>query len=114
METLKNKKKCEDHCPNCGASMVDVNWLSMESDTIPYMWGTCKKCNCEFREEYTYNCTMFTLGDVPRVPCTIPMNKFYNFMDEVPKGERVSTPEDCAACVDETKCEDKHCLIGGG
>jgi hypothetical protein len=45
-----------------------------------------------------------------RIPCTYPMNEFYNFYDEVPIGSRVSTPEDCEAC-DETDCDLRHCLI---
>jgi len=46
-----------------------------------------------------------------RIPCTYPMNDFYNFEDEVPKGSRVSTIEDCESC--ECKdCDLRHCLIG--
>ena len=46
-----------------------------------------------------------------RIPCKYPMSDFYNFEDEVLKGERVSTADDCEDC-DSDDCENtKHCLI---
>jgi hypothetical protein len=45
-----------------------------------------------------------------RQKCKYPMSNFYNFEDEVPKGTRVSTPEECETC-DETECSLKYCLI---
>ena len=47
-----------------------------------------------------------------RIPCSYPMNEFYNFEDEVPAESKVSTPEDCEACMEEN-CDNKHCLIIG-
>jgi hypothetical protein len=38
------------------------------------------------------------------------MSKFYNFEDEIPDGERVSTVDDCNKCMEED-CDDRHCLI---
>ena len=38
------------------------------------------------------------------------MSAFYIYEDEIPKGERVSTPEDCEKCDDED-CDVRHCLI---
>ncbi len=46
-----------------------------------------------------------------RIRCTYPMSDFHNFEDEVLKGERVSTADDCEDC-DIDDCENtKHCLI---
>jgi hypothetical protein len=45
-----------------------------------------------------------------RQKCKYPMSEFYIFEDEVPKGSRASTVEDCEAC-DETECDLRHCLI---
>lgn len=42
--------------------------------------------------------------------CPYPLSKFYTYMDEVPKGTRVATPEDCEDCA-VAKCDNKHCLI---
>lgn len=49
-----------------------------------------------------------------RVPCTYPMNEFYNFEDEVPDDTRVSTVDDCLGCndMDCAKSDAKYCLIG--
>ena len=47
-----------------------------------------------------------------RKRCTYPMSLFYIYEDEVPRGVRVSTSEDCEDCEDMKDCEDsKHCLI---
>lgn len=47
-----------------------------------------------------------------RKRCIYPMSEFYIYEDEVPKGTRVSTPEDCEDCDGMNGCEDsKHCLI---
>jgi hypothetical protein len=37
------------------------------------------------------------------------MSEFYNFEDEVPKGSKVSTVDDCEDCADD--CGERHCLI---
>jgi len=51
-----------------------------------------------------------------RVPCTYPMNEFYNFEDEVPDGSRCSTVHDCLQCdeMDSGDCELRQCLIEDG
>jgi hypothetical protein len=43
-------------------------------------------------------------------PCTYPMNQFYNYMEEVPDGTRVSEMDDCLSC-EEKDCEERYCLI---
>jgi len=45
-----------------------------------------------------------------RVRCTYPMSDFYTYMDEVPKGTKISTPEDCEKC-EEEDCDMKYCLF---
>lgn len=44
-----------------------------------------------------------------KTPCSYPMNKFYNFIEDVPDGERVSNTNDCEKCTE--PCEEMHCLI---
>ena len=46
-----------------------------------------------------------------RKRCSYPMSKFYIYEDEVPDGERVSTPEDCEKCDDDCCQDEKYCLI---
>ena len=47
-----------------------------------------------------------------RKKCAYPMSKFYNFEDEVPNNERVSTLEDCEKCEAMNGCdENRHCII---
>lgn len=106
-------KKCYNHCPNCGACIRDIDWGPTEGDMELFQTATCKKCGCDFTELHTYNTTIFTVGHVKRIPCPAPMNQFYNYMDEVPDGTRVSTPEDCEKCEDKNCFPVKHCLIGG-
>lgn len=46
-----------------------------------------------------------------RKRCTYPMSQFYIYEDEVPKDERLSTPEDCEKC-EVIGCNDGvHCLV---
>jgi hypothetical protein len=45
-----------------------------------------------------------------RQKCKYSLSDFYIYMDEVPKNERVSTPEDCEKC-DEGCINEKHCII---
>ena len=47
--------------------------------------------------------------DKERIRCKYPMSKFHNFEDEVLKGEKVSTLEDCEDCAKD--CGKLHCLI---
>ena len=47
--------------------------------------------------------------DKERQRCKYPMSEFHNFEDEVPKGTRVSTLNDCEDCADD--CGERHCLI---
>lgn len=107
-----NEKVCENQCPNCGATSDDIEWGHVEKDSPIYQSGTCKKCGCKFDEVHSYSVTMFNLGDVSRVPCTAPLNDFYNFMDQVPDGN-ISTSFDCAKC-EEQRCDLKHCFIIDG
>jgi len=58
------------------------------------------------------------MAEKKRVRCPYPMSEFYTYEDEVPKGTRVSFPEDCDGCDGLTdgdgnnSCEDsKHCLM---
>ena len=108
----KIDKKCESHCPNCGAGIDDIEWGRMESGATPNQSGTCEKCGCEFDERYEYQATTFTVGQVKRVPCTYPLSEFYTYMDEVVDGDRASTTEDCEKC-NEEDCDIRHCLISG-
>jgi len=105
-------KKCENHCPNCGAGMDDIRWGKLTSDKFPTQPGVCKLCGCDFDEVHGYQTTTFTVGEVPRLPCPFPVDRFYTYMDEIPKGDRVSTTEDCEKC-DEENCDLSHCLISG-
>lgn len=108
----KTDKKCENHCPNCGAGIYDIKWGNMDLGPIPAREGVCKKCSCEFDETYEYMATTFTVGEVKRIPCSYPMSKFYTYKDEVVDGDRTSTTKDCEKC-DEENCENSHCLIRG-
>ncbi len=103
-------KKCYNHCPNCGACIRDIDWGATEGDMELFQTATCKKCGCNFTELHQYSHTIFTVGEVKRIPCPAPMNSFYSYMDEISAGERVSTPEDCEKCV-EKDCGLKYCLI---
>ena len=49
------------------------------------------------------------MPDKKRIPCKYPMSNFYNFEDEIPKGTRVSTPEECEKC--QECCDEPYCLI---
>lgn len=111
MRIIENptSKKCEDICPNCGADYEDITWGAFVIDEAIYQPGDCTKCGCFFKAYYTYCDTEFEVGAVDRIPCKYPLSDFYQYMDEVQKGDRVSTTEDCEKC--EEDCENKHCLI---
>ena len=47
-----------------------------------------------------------------KTPCEYPMNLFFNFKEDVPKGTRVSNSLDCEICYN-TRCDVKHCLLKG-
>ncbi len=55
-------KKCENHCPDCGATDPDIEWGDKEwFDDGAYQTATCKKCNCEFKEYYKYSETEYEI-----------------------------------------------------
>ncbi len=106
-------KKCSTDCPNCGVDEDDVEFGGVVCDTdigVIYIPCSCKKCGCEFKMYFGYTDTEFYMEQCEKVPCPYPMSDFFNYMDEVLTGERVSTPEDCKKC-DEVNCINKHCLI---
>ncbi len=51
------------------------------------------------------------MANKQRIRCKYPMSQFYNYEDEIPKGTRVSTSEDCERCELENCNDGKHCLI---
>jgi transcription initiation factor TFIIIB Brf1 subunit/transcription initiation factor TFIIB len=54
------QKKCENHCPNCGAGMEDIDWQDLEDDDPIYRSNNvCQKCGCVFTEVYKYDYTEF-------------------------------------------------------
>jgi hypothetical protein len=113
MDIIENptSKKCEDCCPNCGADYEDITWGLFVADEARYQPADCNICGCHFKEYYTYCDTEFEVGAVDRIPCEYPMNEFYQFKDEVPKGARASNPDtDCKKC-EEKECDLRHCLI---
>lgn len=114
MAVIENpiSKKCENHCPNCGADVTEINWGDWVTGEVVYQEGECTKCGCYFKEYYTYSDTEFEVEVVPRVKCKYPLNRFYNYMDEVPGGERVSSPKDCEKCENLPMCTgNNHCMI---
>ena len=40
-----------------------------------------------------------------------PLNLFFNYVEDIPDGVRISTPEDCEKCIVK-QCDVTHCLIG--
>ena len=62
---MEDEKQCYNHCPNCGAGMDDIDWgLTTGDDTGTYQYATCKKCGCDFEEEYTYRATTWNKSDM--------------------------------------------------
>ena len=103
-------KKCDNNCPNCGANEDYITFQPVIVDDVICQPATCNKCGCEFKMYFEYSDTEFYLEQCDRVPCPYPLSKFYNTMDEVPVGTRVSYPgKDCEGC--EEDCEESHCLI---
>jgi len=61
-ENKMKSKKCENKCPKCGAGENEIEWGDKEwFDDGAYQDATCKKCECEFREYYTYSDTEYEL-----------------------------------------------------
>jgi len=56
MATIKTRR-CENCCPECGATDSDIEWGKYEFDAAPWQYAVCKKCGCEFREIYRYSAT---------------------------------------------------------
>lgn len=103
------EKKCENHCPNCGAGSDKIDWGRVESDSPIYQRAICDVCGCEFSEVQTYSHTEFELDAGNRVHCPHPLSLFYDFMDEVPNNTRVSNNTDCQKCSED--CDSRYCLI---
>lgn len=53
------EKRCENHCPKCDATDPDIDWAYKDvQDFTIYQNAHCKKCGCDFTEEYSYTRTV--------------------------------------------------------
>jgi hypothetical protein len=85
---------------------------------VPLSWLLVALLGVMLHKFFIFLGNIMSIKEEKRVPCSFPMNKFYNFEDEIPEGVRLNTPEECEKCKDgddaeiwRELCGGEHCLV---
>lgn len=102
----------------CGCGEICIvkrQWQNGIKNGVDKMDGQLKKdirSMCATKQIADKMIAKIESDDATKTRCSYPWSEFYTYMEDIPEGTRVSTPEDCKECTCPGDCDDGDlCLI---